>query len=100
MTPLMLSVLVFVGVTALLGVLAFVFADSGAKTAERLDHLTGKKRKEEEGTNILKKTAFDRERKSLIESLTPNLPSLHKLIEQADANIKASTLFAVGAVLG
>lgn len=100
MTPLMLSVLVFIGVTALLGVLAFVFTGESGKTAERLDLLTGKKRKEDETTNILKKTAFDRDRKSLMEMLTPNLPSLHKLIEQADANIKSSTLFAIGGVLG
>jgi tight adherence protein B len=100
MTPLMISVLVFVGVSALLGVLAFVFSDGGTKTADRLDTLTGKKRKDDETTNILKRTAFDRDKKSLIEMLTPNLPSLHKLIEQADANIKPSTLFSIGAVLG
>lgn len=100
MSPLMISLLVFFGVTALLGVLAFVFADSGSKTADRLDTLTGKKRKEDEGTNILKKTAFDRDKKSLLEMLTPNLPSLRKLIEQADANIKPSTLFGIGAILG
>lgn len=100
MTPLLISVLVFIGVTAFLGVLAFVFSDGGAKTAERLDTLTGKRRKDDETTTILKKTAFDRDRKSLVEMLTPNLPSLHKLIEQADAHIKPSTLFSIGAVLG
>lgn len=100
MNPLMISVLVFLAVSALLGVIAFVFADSGSKTADRLDTLMGKKRKDHEHRNILKNPTFDRDRKSLIEMLTPNLPSLHKLIEQADANIKASTLMGIGVVLG
>src|SRR5262245_47270935 len=101
MTPLMISVLVFIAVSAALAYMAFVLCENGSKTADRLDALTGKRRKDEEGTNILKKTAaFDRDKKSLGEMLTPNLPSLTKLIEQADANIKASTLFGIGIVLG
>lgn len=96
----MISVLVFVGVSALLGVIAFMFTDSGSKTSDRLDLLTGRKRKDDETTNILKRTAFDRDKKSLMEMLTPNLPSLQKLIEQADAHIKSSTLFGIAIVLG
>lgn len=100
MSPLLISFLVFVGVTALLGVLAFVFGEGSSKISDRLDLLTGRKKKDDPGMNILKKTAFDRDRKSLIEMLTPNLPSLHKLIEQADAHIKPSTLFGIGLILG
>jgi len=100
MTPLLISVLVFVGVTALLGFLAFVFGEGSSRISDRLDLLTGRKKKEDETTTILKRTAFDRDKKSLMEMLTPNMPSLHKLIEQADANIRSSTLFGIGAVLG
>jgi tight adherence protein B len=100
MTPLLISVLAFVGVTALVGVLAFVFGGDSGKMADRLDTLTGRKRKEDEATNILRKTAFERDKKSLLEMLTPNLPSLSKLIVQADCHIRASTLFGIGLVLG
>lgn len=100
MTPLLISLLVFIGVTALVGLVAFVFNEGGAKVAERLDLFTGRKRKDDEAGNILKRTAMENDKRSLIEALTPNLPSLHKLIEQADVHIKASTLFGIGVVLG
>src|SRR5437763_4537811 len=100
MSPLLVSFLVFVAVASVIGVLAFVWGDSGNKTAERLDLFTGRKRKDDEATTILRKTAFDRDKKSLLEFLTPNLPSLQKLIVQADVHIRPSTLFGIGLVLG
>ncbi|MBI3409097.1 MAG: type II secretion system F family protein [Planctomycetes bacterium] len=100
MTPLMLSFVAFIGVTALVGLVAFVLSGPNTKTSDRLDLLTGRKQKDDETTNILKRTAFERDKKSLLEFLTPNLPSLHKIIEQADAHIKPSTLFGIGVVLG
>jgi tight adherence protein B len=99
MTLLLIPVLAFVGVTALVGVFAFVFAGDSNKIVDRLDTLTGRKRKEDEATNILRKTAFDRDKKSMLEMLTPNLPSLTKLIVQADCHIHASTLFGIGLLL-
>ena len=99
MSPLMISVLAFAGVSALVGLLAFVLNDNGNKTADRLDSLTGRKKKDDETTTILKKSAFDRDKKSLLEALTPNLPSLSKIIVQADVHIRASTLFGIGLVL-
>ena len=100
MTPLVISVLAFAGVSAVVGLLAFVLGGDGTKLADRLDTLTGRKKKDDEATNILKKTAFDRDKKSLLEALTPNLPSLAKIITQADVHIKASTLFGIGLLLG
>lgn len=100
MSPLVISALVFIAVQALLGVLLFVFNNGSGKTSERLDVLTGRKKKEDEQTSILKKTAIERDKKSLLEMITPNIPSLQKLIVQADANIKAGTLLGIGAVLG
>ena len=94
MSPLLISFLAFAGVAAVIGLLAFVLNDNSAKVADRLDTLTGRKKKDDETTNILKKTAFDRDKKSLLEALTPNLPSLSKIIVQADVHIRASTLFA------
>jgi tight adherence protein B len=100
MSPLVISALVFIGVSAVIGVLFFMFGDAGGKTTERLDMLTGRKRKEDEATNILKKTAMDRDKKSLIEALTPSVPTLQKLIIQADANITPSTFMMITAILG
>jgi tight adherence protein B len=100
MTPLLISALAFVGVAALVGLVAFVFGENTNKMGDRLDLLTGKRRKDDEATNILRKTALERDKNSLLEMLTPNLPSLHKIIVQADCHIKASTLFGIGLMLG
>ena len=100
MSPLLIYALVFIGVSAVIGVLFFIFGEGTAKTAERLDMLTGKRRREDETTTILKKTALDRDKRSLLEALTPNVPSLQKLIVQADANITPSTFMVISLILG
>jgi tight adherence protein B len=100
MSPLLISVLAFVGVSCLIGFLVFVLGDKGARVDDRLDLLTGKKKKEDEATSILKKSALERDKSSLLEMLTPNLPSLQKIMDQADCHIKPGTLFGVGAILG
>jgi tight adherence protein B len=96
----MISLLVFIGVQALIGALLYFFNDGSGKITERLELLTGRKRKDDDATSILKKTALDRDKKSLLEAVTPNLPSLQKVIVQADAHIKASTLVGIGLLLG
>jgi len=55
MSPLLVYALVFIGVSAVIGVLFFIFGEGTAKTAERLDMLTGKKRREDETTTILRR---------------------------------------------
>ncbi len=100
MTPFLIPVLVFTGVVAVIGVFAFIYQGDGSKITDRLDTLTGRKKKEDEATSILKKSALERDKKSLLEALTPNLPSLAKIIVQADVHIKASTLFGIGMMLG
>jgi tight adherence protein B len=100
MTPLLIPLLAFVGVAALVGLAAFVFRDNSARAADRLDTLTGRKRRDDPGAEILKKRAFERDKKSLLELLTPNLPSLQKIFTQADCHIKPSTLFGLGLALG
>jgi tight adherence protein B len=101
MTPLLVSAMVFVGVAALVGTLAFVFRDKGPQTATRLDLLVGKRRREDDqAADILRKTAFESDKKSLLEALTPRFLSPQKLFEQADCHIKPSTLFGIGVLLG
>jgi tight adherence protein B len=100
MTPLIISALAFLAVSALVAMVMFMFTGtSGSGTTERLETLTGRRKKEDETTNILRKTAFERDKKSLLESLTPNLPSLQKIFTQADCHIKPGTLIGIGALL-
>src|SRR5262249_50613426 len=89
----------FLAVTAVIGVLGFVFRDGGAKAAGRLDTLIGKKRKEDSQADILRKTAFENDKKSMIDFFTPKSFNLAKYFEQADCNIKPSTLLGIGALL-
>src|SRR5262245_1107768 len=101
MTPLMISALAFVGVTALVGLLALVLgSQGGSRTAERLDTLTGRRKKDDEAASILRKSAFEHDKRSLIEALTPSFLSIRKLFVQADCHIKPGTLVSIGALLG
>ena len=101
MSPVLISMLVFVAVSSLVGLLAFVFRDGGPKTATRLDLLIGKRRREDgEKADILRKSAFEGDKKNLLESLTPRFLSPQKLFEQADCHIKPSTLMGIGIGLG
>lgn len=101
MTPMLIYVVAFVTVTAIVGVVALVLRDYGKTgAAERLDMLVGKGPKVDPAADIIKKSAFENDKKSLLELITPNMPSLHKIFEQADCHIKASTLFGIGLLLG
>jgi tight adherence protein B len=99
MTTLMISLISFMAVSALVGLVAFVLRDYGSpKTDERLDVLVGK-RKDDAGTDILKKSAFESDKQSFLELITPNIPSLKRIFEQAECHIKPSTLFGVSLLL-
>lgn len=99
MTPMMISLIAFVAVAAVVGLLAFVFRGNSGNAGERLDTLVGKRRRDDPGQDILRKTAFEGDKKSFMELITPDLPSLHKIFEQADCHIKVSTLFGIGLLL-
>ena len=99
MTPMMLSLVAFAGVSSVIGLIAFMMRDTSQQTADRLDLLVGKKVKSDQGTEILKKTAFETDKKSILEMLTPNFPSFQKIFEQADCHIRPSTLTGLGLCL-
>ena len=48
MTPTIISMLVFLGVTAVIGLLAFVFREQGPQTSTRLDLLVGKRSRQDQ----------------------------------------------------
>src|SRR5262249_35771873 len=78
----------------------FVFREGPPKTATRLEMLVGKRRREDdEKADIVRRTAFENDKKSLMEMLTPRFLSPRKLFEQADCHIKPSTLFGIGVLL-
>jgi tight adherence protein B len=91
---------VFVLVTGIISALALVLRDNGSKAGDRLDTLIGKRKKDDAGGDILRKTAFENDKRSFLELITPKLPSLQRLFEQADCNIKATTLTGIGLALG
>jgi tight adherence protein B len=96
----MISLLAFLGVSALVGLVAFSFRDTSGRAAERLDSLTGRRLKSEAGMDILRKTAFENDKKSFFQMLTPQFPSWKRIFMQADCHINPSTLFGIGLVLG
>ena len=96
-STIVISMMVFVVVSAVIGLLAFVFREGPPKTSTRLDMLIGKRRKEDDqATDILRKTAFESDKKSLLEMMTPKFISLGKIFEQADCHIKPNTLTLIG----
>jgi tight adherence protein B len=96
----LIAILAFIGVTALIGTLAFIFTDSGnSRVTDRLDSLTGKKIKDDPNGSILKRAAFEGDKKSLLEAITPRIPSLDKVFQQADCHIPPSTLVGISALL-
>lgn len=99
MMTLLISASVFVAVTTLVGLVAFAIKDSGTRTTDRLDALVGKRAKNDPTAEILRKTVFESDKRSLLEAVTPNLPSLQKVFEQADCHIRPSTLLGVSLVL-
>ena len=98
--PMVLSAFAFLVVFAIFGFLAFVFRDTTPKTATRLDMLIGRRQREDDTRgDILRKSAFEGDKKTLFEALMPRFLSPQKLFEQADCHIKPATLFGIGIVL-
>ncbi|HVS35385.1 MAG TPA: type II secretion system F family protein [Gemmataceae bacterium] len=101
MSPLMLGMIAFVAVAGLIGLLAFVFRDSTPKAASRLDTLIGKRRRpEDDKADILRKSAFEGDKRSLMVLLTPKFLSPQKMFEQADCHIRPHILLGIGLLLG
>ena len=97
MSPLVIAMIAFLAVAGLIGLLAFVFRDTSPQAASRLDMLIGKRRREDdEKADILRKSAFEGDKKNLLESLTPKFLSPQKMFEQADCHIKPHILMGIG----
>jgi tight adherence protein B len=99
-TVILLPVVIFLIVSGLVVAVAFVLRDGSPKTSARLDQLIGKRRKEDESADILRRSALEGDRKSLLEMLTPKFLSMGRYFEQADCHIRPSTLMGISIVLG
>lgn len=99
MTPLIIAVLVFVAITAVLGVVLFLFDDNSGRVNDRLATMTGRKRKDDELTSVLKKNAVEQDKASLIAAFMPNIPSLAKYMMQAEVNMTPASLLGICGVL-
>jgi tight adherence protein B len=84
-----------------IGLLAFVVLDTRPSVAEdRIKTIVTKRRKESAAELLLREKAMDGEQKTLLGLLTPGFFNINKLFEQADCNIKPSSLAGVGLILG
>src|SRR5262245_22392238 len=94
-----LVILAFFGVTAVVGLVAFKLRGSeGQPTATRLDLLVGK-RKADNAPDLLKRTAFEGDKRTFLESIAARIPNIERTFEQADCHIKPASLLAVCGVL-
>ncbi len=99
--PLLISLVTFLTVSGLVGLLAFVLRDTTPKAATRLDMLIGKRRKDDdEKADILRRTAFEGDKQSFLEMITPKSFNVQRWFEQADCHIKPGTLTGIGLILG
>src|SRR5687768_15789689 len=105
MNPLLLALLVFAGVTGLVGAVSFVlFKGAGqGRAGDRLDALVGRAqgRGRDSSADLLIRTALQEVgTKNMLERLTPEFFRVSKMFEQADVKIKPSALFGVAIGLG
>lgn len=101
MNPTMVLVLIAVTVTGFIGILAFVFMENkGGRASERLDQMVGKRRKESAADLLLKQSMQETDKRNLLDAITPEVLSMQTLFEQADCNIKPSTLMGISLLLG
>ena len=93
----LIIVLPFVGIVAAVGLVAYFLRESGAtRAATRLDVLVGKKR-HDSMPDLLRKAELGGDSNSLFEKLAKRIPSLERIFEQADCNIRPSQLLLMGA---
>ncbi len=99
LSPTVISMMAFLAVSGLVGLLAFMLRDTTPRSASRLDLLVGKRRREDDQADILKNAAFENDKKSFLEAITPKFFSPKKMFEQADCHIPPSTLFGIGMLM-
>lgn len=90
-----------IGVAAMIAAVMFLFTKDDDKTSERFGALVGggKRPKSNPAGSLVRMDAFETDGKTLLEQITPNIPSLRKVFEQADCNIAPSALVGMSLLL-
>jgi tight adherence protein B len=99
---LLTAIVVFAAVAGFVGVLAYMFLreTDGSRAAQRLDHLVNRGGRKDSASDLLLKQALSEiDKKTILDSLTPEIFHLHKVFEQADAAIRPSALFGIALVM-
>lgn len=104
MDPIVLSIVAFVGVTALIGGIAFVMRDIGPTAAEdRLEVLTGRKTVDAGGDSAITKEDMFRESVSGLSQIARKVmgrfTNFRLLFEQADSPIKPEVFFGISGAM-
>src|SRR3954452_14183021 len=105
MMSVLVPVLAFAGVVAVVGLVGVVMKNRDTKaTNRRLDAFTTGKgadagQHSQANVEIWKEQAFDDDKKNLLDQIMPKFTSLDKVFEQAEVNVKPSTLLSVSMVL-
>jgi tight adherence protein B len=105
MMMIVIPIVAFVGVMIAVGVVGFVLKGRDGRSEERLDAFTGQKRGDakaggnNQANEIWKEKAFEDDKRNLLDQVMPSLPSLQKVFEQADVNVKPNTLTMVSVIL-
>lgn len=104
MTPILVSILVFVAVTAMVGVVVYLINDKQSTASEeRLDVITGKKSREDQSsTGIMKEELFNGGLTGIsriVAKITNRISRLRLLFEQAESPIKPDAFFGISAGL-
>ncbi len=100
MNPALLPILAGAAIFGMVAALAFVFmGDRGGRASDRLEQVVGKRRKESAAELLLKDQIRDQDKKTLLDAITPDFLTMGKLFEQADCNIKPSSLMGVAIIL-
>jgi tight adherence protein B len=93
-------ILPFILVMAVVGLVAYYSRGAGSSSsASRLDILVGKRRTDS-APDLLRKADLYGETNSILEKIAAKIPSLDKVFEQADCNIRPSQLLLMGAIFG
>jgi tight adherence protein B len=99
MSALILAVIVFVGVTGLVGAVSFLVlkGGGGSRTLDRLDVLVGRggRNKDSSSDLLIKQALQEVGKQNMLERLTPEFFRVSKMFEQADVQIRPSALFGI-----
>ncbi|GAB4148451.1 MAG: type II secretion system F family protein [Planctomycetaceae bacterium] len=103
MDPIVISIMAFVGIAGMVGIVLYILKDAGATAAEdRLEIMTGKKAREEQTSGIMKEELISEGVNGLnnfFGNIINRISRLKLLFEQAESPLKPDAFFGISGVL-